>query len=121
MALGENIRQKVNNNLTVLLDATSDYMLIGGYVSNLLETDAYLTIKPFLINAKIERGIPLQLASKEFVEQGEKLGAIASDVPINLTWNSWDMNDWNSGELIDWNSPNPGASSVLLSLTMAEV
>lgn len=121
MALAENIRQKVNNDLTVLLDATSDHMLIGGYVSNLLETDAYLTIKPFIFNAKIERGIPLQLSSKVFVEQGEKLEAIASDVPISLIWNYWDGNDWNSEDVNDWNSHEPGAASVFLSLTIAEI
>lgn len=121
MALAENIRQKVNNNLTVLLTAISDYMLIGGYVSNLLETDAYLTIKPFLINTKIERGSPLQLTSKVLVEQGEKLGAIASDVPINLVWNSSDQNEWNSEDLTDWNSPEPGIASVLLNLTIAGI
>lgn len=121
MALAENIRQKINNNLSILLSANNDYMLIGGYASNLLATDGYLTIKPFLINAKIERGIPLQFVAKEFVSQGETISAIASDTPINLIWNYSDINDWNSGDTIDWNSPVPGDTSILLSLTIAEI
>lgn len=121
MALAENIRQKVNNNLSILLNANADYMLIGGYVSNLLTTDGYLTIKPFLINAKIEQGIPLQFMSKEFISQGEIVEAIASDVPINLVWNSNDQNEWNSEDLTDWNSPEPGIASVLLNLTIAGI
>lgn len=121
MALAENIRKKVNNNLTVLLTAISDYMLIGGYASNLLETDAYLTIKPFLFNAKIERGIPLQLSSKTLVGQGESLTAIASDTPIDLTWGSGDVNDWLSEDINNWLSPAPGEALVLLNLTIAGI
>lgn len=121
MALVENIRQKVDNNLSVLLELNSDYMVIGGIVSNLLSTDAYLTLKPFLINAKIEQGIPLWIQSKTFISNGGKIRAWATDIPSNLIWDLDDIDNWNSGNEEDWNLPESGVTSVLLDLTIAPV
>lgn len=119
MALVENIRQEVNNNLSILLTASGDYMVIGGIVSNLLSSDAYLTLKPFLVNAKIEQGIPLWIQSKTFISSSGKIRGWATDTPANLLWNLEDINDWNSGNSGDWNSPESGVTSVLLDLTVA--
>lgn len=121
MALAENIRQKINNNLTTLLSSDQDCMIIGGYANNLLTTDGYLTIRPFLFNAKIEQGVPFQFSSKVFIPQGEVLSAIASGIPISVAWNSDDIDDWNSGNDTDWNSAQPGEALILLTLTMAGI
>lgn len=121
MALVENIRQEVNNNLSILLTATSDYMVIGGVISNLLPTDAYLTLKPFLVNVKIEQGIPWQLQTKTFIPSSGKIRAWATDTPVNLIWDFDDIDAWNSGSQEDWNTPESGDASVLLDLTVAPI
>lgn len=119
MALVENIRQEVNNNLSILLSTNSDYMVIGGIASNLLSTDAYLTLKPFLVNAKVEQGIPLWIQSKTFISSGGKIRGWATDTPANLIWDLDDSDAWNSGNEGDWNIPESGVTSVLLDLTVA--
>lgn len=119
MALVENIRQEVNNNLSILLSTNSDYMVIGGIASNLLSVDTYLTLKPFLINAKIEQGIPWQLQTKTFIPGGGKIRGWATDTPANLIWDLDDIDSWNSVGSNDWNSPESGITSILLDLTVA--
>lgn len=121
MALVENIRQEINNNLSILLTTTSDYMVIGGIASNLLPSDAYLTIKPFLVNAKVEQGIPLWIQSKTFIPGGGKIRGWATDTPTNLIWSLDDIDSWNSGSSGDWNSSEPGDASVFLDLTVAPI
>lgn len=120
MALVENIRKKIDN-LNILLNANSDHMVIGGIASNLLPTNAYLTLKPFLVNAKIEQGIPWQLQTKTFIPVGGKIKAWATDTPVNLIWDLDDVDAWNSGNQEDWNTPESGDASVLLDLTVAPI
>jgi len=121
MALAESINIRVENNLTTLLNPTQDYMLIGGVASNLLSTDGYLTIRPFLFNAKIEQGNPWQLQTKVFLNSGSKMDCLVSDVPINLIWDSDGINNWDSDNVEGWNSPSPGYGSTLLNLTVAAI
>lgn len=121
MALVENIRQKVNNNLSIPLSTNSDYMVIGGIASNILSTNAYLTLKPFLVNAKVEQGIPWQLQTKTFIPVNGKIRAWATDTPANLIWDLDDIDAWNSGGSNDWNSSIPGEASVFLDLTVAPI
>lgn len=121
MALVENIRQEINNNLSILLTATSDYMVIGGIASNLLPTNAYLTLKPFLVNVKVEQGVPWQLQTKTFIPGDGKIRAWATDTPVNLIWDLDDVDAWNSGGSNDWNSSIPGEASVFLDLTVAPI
>ena len=121
MALAESINIRVENNLTTLLNPTQDYMLIGGVASNLLPTDGYLTIRPFLFNAKVEQGNPWQLQTKVFLNSGSKMDCLVSDVPINLIWNSEGLDNWNSGNIETWDVPQPGYGSILLNLTVAAI
>ena len=121
MALAESINVKVENTLTPLLNPTQDYMVIGGVASNLLATDGYLTIRPFLVNARVERGNPWQLQTKVFLQSVSKLDSLVSDVPLNLLWNSEGIDNWNSGNIGTWNVPQPGYGSILLNLTVAAI
>lgn len=120
MALAESINIKVENSLTTLINRETDVMVIGGIASNLLSTDSYLTIRPFLVNAKIDQGFPFQLQSKVFIPGGVAMVAIVSETPINLIWNV-SGDGWNSGNIEDWNSSDLAFASVLLNLTIAEI
>lgn len=121
MALVENIRQEVNNNLSTLLSTNSDYMVIGGIASNLLPTNAYLTLKPFLINVKVEQGVPWQLETKTFIPVNGKIRGWATNTPANLIWDLDDIDSWNSGNTNDWNLTQSEETSVFLDLTVAPI
>ena len=121
MALAESINVRVENTLTTLLNPTQDYMIIGGIASNLLVTDGYLTVRPFLVNVRVERGFPFQLQTKVFLQSGSKLDCLVSDVPINLLWNSEGLDNWNSGNTEIWDTPQPGYGSIMLNLTVAAI
>ena len=120
MAIAQSIRQKINQPVTLLIP-NQDTMVIGGIASNLTPTDAYLTLKPFLVNARIERGFPFQLQTKTLLTAGQILQGWASDAPVNLVWDTQGINDWNSGLVDDWNSASIGDVSVFLDLTIAEI
>lgn len=121
MALAESIKQTIGENPATLWNDPSDYMAIGAIASNLLSTDGYLTILPFVSSIKIERGNPWQLQTKTFIPSNQKIQAWASDVPVNMVWNldsGWESEGWNTSS---WNTPSPGLSSIFLDLTIAEI
>lgn len=120
MAIAQSIKWKINQPAT-LLSPTQDTMVIGGIASNLTPVDAYLTLKPFLINAKIEQGFPFQLQTKTLLTAGQILQGWASDAPVNLVWDLQGIDNWNSGLIDDWNSGEVGTASVFLDLTVAEI
>ena len=120
MAIAQSIRQKINQP-TTLLSPTQDTMVIGAIASNLTSVDTYLTLKPFLVNAKIEQGFPFQLQAKTLLTAGQILQGWASDAPVNLVWDLQGIDNWNSGLIDDWNSASIGDVSVFLDLTIAEI
>lgn len=120
MAIAESIKQKIENTLTPLLAPSQDYMIIGGIASNLLSTDAYLTIESVVYNEEIKRGSCFQFQIKDLLLQESTLVAIASDTPIT-NWESGDSDIWNSSSLDIWDSSQPGYASVLLKLTVAAI
>jgi hypothetical protein len=96
-------------------------MVVGGIASNLTSVDAYLTLKPFLVNAKVERGFPFQLQTKILLTTGQALQSWASDAPVNMLWDLQGIDNWNSGLINNWNSASIADVSILLDLTVAEI
>lgn len=120
MAIAEAIKKKITENSSLIFTATGkDYMVIGGTVSNLLPTDVFLTLKPFLINARISPWEPFQLQTKLLLTQGEIITAWVSNAPININWLSGDSEDWNVEDINDWNSAQTGSVSIFLNLIVA--
>ncbi len=120
MAIAQSIRQRINQP-TTLFTPTQDTMVIGGIASNLTSVDAYLTVKPLMVNAKIDQGFPFQLQTKILLTTGQALQIWASDTPVNLVWDLHGIDNWNSGLINDWNSASVGDVSVFLGLTVAEI
>lgn len=120
MAIAQSIRQQINQPVT-LFTPTQDTMVIGGIASNLTSVDAYLTIKPFLVNAKIEQGLPFQLQTKILLTTGQSLQSWASDTPVNMIWEFVSEDEWNSDNPDTWLSGSVGSASILLDLTIAEI
>ena len=118
MAIATNIDQRIEGQ-KLLFTAATDTMIIGGIVSNLSVTDAYFSLKPFMVNAKIDQGFPFQLQTKLLTPKLKEVKAFAADAPINLLWDSSD--GWNSEVIEDWNGAIPNFIPVLLNLTIAEI
>lgn len=122
MTIAASIRQRVNEPITLLPSQGQNIMIIGGIASNVSSIGAYLSIKPFLVNARIEPNIPFQLQTKTLLSSGQILRAWASDSPASIDWNSSSIDDWNSGYTEDWNSASIDNNvSVFLDLTIAEI
>lgn len=122
MAIVQAINQVISTTITNLFTATSqDYMIIGGAINSLLPTDAYVSIPPYFINAKVEQGIPFQVQTKFLIPETESLQAWATETPVNILWSSGDILDWNSDDINDWNTANPGTASVSINLTLAGI
>lgn len=96
-------------------------MVIGGIASNLTSTDAYFTIKPFLVNAKIEQGFPFQLQTKVLLSAGQSLQGWASNTLVSMAWEFVTEDEWNSDNPAFWLSEGVGDALVLLDLTIAEI
>jgi hypothetical protein len=118
MAIATNLNQRIEGQ-KLLFTAATDTMIIGGIVSNLSVTDAYFSLKPFMVNAKIDRGFPFQLQTKLLAPALTEVKAFATDTPVNLFWDSSD--GWNSEVLEDWNGSIPNFIPVLLNITIAEI
>lgn len=125
MAIAESINRKIQGQ-KLLFAAETDTMIIGGVVSNLsgtpihlFSTPAFLTIKPFVINAKIDQGFPYQIQTKILAKEGTEVRAFATENPVALLWDSDD--GWNSGLTEEWNGVDPTFLPVLLNLTIAEI
>lgn len=126
MAIAQTLEFEVTETPTTLFTASDqNYMILGGILSNRQSTPAYVTLKrddkTFLLNTKIEQGIPFQLASKIVLEQPQSLIAYASDSPVSIIWNNNNPDNWNDTSVEDWNTAGIGNTSVLLTLTLAGI
>lgn len=118
MAIATNINQRIEGQ-KLLFTAVTDTMIVGGMVNNLSSTSSYFSLKPFMVNAKIDQGFPFQIQTKLLAPELTEVRAFATDVPINLLWDSSD--GWGSESEGDWNSSTPNFIPVLLNIAIAEI
>ena len=125
MSLLNTLVTEVRSSPKTIFTPTKETIITGLIVSSRVSPDAFITLKKgtdtFLINEKIEQGKSFPLLLKIGLEVNQSLIAYATTAPVSLLWNNGGINDWDSTSVEDWDNASTGGTSVLFTISYAEI